>query len=189
MIEKLKEKYRFPEIRPDEEPDKKGWFRVENSAMLRMMLNKDVKVIMEIGSLFGLSTRNILDFAPEATIIAIDTWKGSKEFENHSYLVERKDRYYDIFISSCWDYKDRIIPIKSDSISGMKIAKENGVVPELIYMDASHEYSDVINDIKTAKELFPKAILCGDDCDKPEVNKAVNENGTAYRMDGFWWYS
>ena len=185
-INELKTKYGFPKEIPTEKPDYHGWFKSANSALLRMILTKNTKVVVELGSLFGLSARNMHKFAPNATIICIDTWKGNPGWIDCSYFDDLD--MYKTFLSSCWDFQDRIIPMKEDSQKGMKILSELGIKPDLIYIDASHEYQDVVDDIVMAKELFPNAFICGDDYLKPDVLKAVNENGNYNATDNFWWY-
>jgi len=186
-IERLRKEYDFPKEKPKEKPDYNGWFRAGNSAMLRMMLTERVNVILELGSLFGLSTRNMLNFAPNSIIICIDTWKGNSNWKDCNYFKDKD--LFNIFLATNWELKDRIIPIKTDSISGMKIVKKFKIKPDLIYIDASHEYKDVKKDVETAKELFPQSLLCGDDYDKLEVKKAVDESGNVQMIDGFWWYN
>lgn len=177
-------KYKFPKEKPKVEKKICGWFNSTNSAYLRMMLNKNVKYVMELGSWLGMSARTMADFAPNATVICIDHWKGSIEHQDIFF-----PELYETFLVNCWDYKDRIIPIKEESIVGMKKVYESGIKPELIYVDASHEYEDVKKDIQTAKKLFPDAVICGDDYNRKGVRQAVDENGNVGSDGIFWWYT
>jgi hypothetical protein len=50
-----------------------------------------------------------------------------------------------------------------------------GIEPDLVYVDASHETSDVIRDVETALGLFPNSQIIGDDWDWESVRRAVQD--------------
>jgi hypothetical protein len=52
---------------------------------------------------------------------------------------------------------------------------EVGLEPDLVYVDAEHTYDAVAAELKLARELFPHALLCGDDYDWSGVRRAVDE--------------
>lgn len=151
----------FPDIKPSVNPDPHGWFNRRN----KEILIDDVRtsnIIVELGSWLGQSTRWLCDNS-KATIYAIDHWNGSLEHQNRLDVKDKLPTLFDTFIVNCWDYRDRIKPIRSDSIDGLIELREMNVVPDLIYIDASHEYDDVLNDLEYSHKLFPTAVLIGDD--------------------------
>ncbi len=68
----------------------------------------------------------------------------------------------------------------------------SNVIPDLIYIDASHETEAVYQDLTL---WFPhvegRGILCGDDWNWPSVRKAVEQFATEHHLtiessDNFW---
>jgi hypothetical protein len=58
-----------------------------------------------------------------------------------------------------------------DSCVALRILKEIDVSPDLIYVDANHHYQPVLDDVSLCVELFPDALIVGDE----EVQRAVKE--------------
>lgn len=86
----------------------------------------------------------------------------------------------------------RLIPLRMDSVQALRIIASHNIKPEVIYIDASHHYDFVVNDITTCTELFPDAILVGDDWDNPDVRQAVKDmakrlNKEIYVRGGTCW--
>lgn len=63
--------------------------------------------------------------------------------------------------------------MKMDSAEALRLLKDAGVEPDLIYIDASHHYDFVVKDVTTALDLFPKSLIVGDDWDNLDVRAAV----------------
>lgn len=137
--------------------------RQQLSLVLRALAVKDKVVIAEIGSWIGASTRGILNELPNAYVIAIDWWEGSEDINYFPQLVQKLPTLYETFLVNCWDYKNRLIPLKMKSIEGLTRIHELGINPDLVYVDASHTYQDVLLDLETIYKFFPDTIMCGDD--------------------------
>ena len=83
---------------------------------------------------------------------------------------------YPTFLVIVWDLKNKIIPIRADSVRGLEYLKKINVEPNIIYIDGDHHYEPAKRDISTALRLFPEAILVGDDYGNYEdVRRAVLE--------------
>lgn len=181
----LKEKYRWPEKKPNLEKNAQGWFTKEAAQILGKYLNEETKIVVELGSWFGKSTRHILEAAPNALVIAVDHWKGSKE-HNERIDTEKLKKLYGTFLVNCWDYQDRLIPLKTYTQKGLEEIAEEGLVPDLIYIDAAHDYKSVMADIQKSVALFPTSQIVGDDWNwgkgKP-VRKAVLECANLYGFE------
>lgn len=191
-IETLHEAYRFPAAPPQVPPSDHGWFGPEHVELLTPFLNPSLKVVLEVGSWLGKSTRFIADHAPGALVIAIDTWQGSPEHRNNGEWNRMLPTLYETFLKSCWAYRERIIPIRADSVTALKIVHSHGIKPEVIYLDGSHEYPDVKRDMETILSFFPEADLTGDDFMWPGVERAVKEtarprNVPILRKGNVWW--
>jgi predicted O-methyltransferase YrrM len=170
-----------------------GWFTPHNQKTLRQMLNPDMKVsrtavnntgagldtvhilrlqvVIELGSYAGKSTRFICQHAPNALVYCVDLW--SNEFleqelgHNYNRSGNSKIPYnlYDTFLVNMWREKERLLPLKMLTTEGLKMLSEAGVKPDLIYIDAGHDYEPVLEDIRLSLEYFPGAIIVGDDWD------------------------
>lgn len=160
--------------------------------MLKGAMGPDMKVILELGSWLGKSTRFFASSSLNASVIAIDHWKGSTEHHQNPDWKGFLPTLYETFIKNCWIYKDRIIPVRNDTVSGMKIVAQYEIHPDLIFIDASHDYASVKADLTTALCLFPDAAICGDDYQWSDLQKAIREQVGAGKMQGYfsnnvWW--
>jgi len=154
IMNKLREKYPWPINKPDVTPVNHGWFSNDTkvNGLKKLLKSRSIKVVLEIGSWLGESTKLILNNIPkDACLISIDHWKGSPEHTNKfSFLPV----LYETFLVNCWDHRNRLIPIRENSIAGLKAVNDCGITPDLILIDASHEYADVLKDIQTCVEYF-----------------------------------
>jgi len=152
----------FPYIKPNVNPDPHGWFGEKNKSFLKPLV-ADKKIILELGSWLGKSTRWFLDNSKAANILCVDTWKGSIEHQTKKGIDVKLPNLLDTFVVNCWNYRHKILYFQKDTISGMKEIHDLKIMPDFIYVDASHQYEDVLNDLQTAYDLFPNALICGDD--------------------------
>lgn len=184
-ITKLAKIYPWPDRKPDVMPDPHGWLNQPTKQMLAKHLDGNMKVVVELGSWLGLSSKYILSHAPDAILICVDHWQGSKQARNakNSVMQHRLLTLYETFQVNLWKVRHRVIPIRSDSWRGLEIIHEYGVIPDLVYIDASHEYIDVFKDVDTAVCLFPDSIICGDDWGLPGVRQAITEIARSRNLD------
>ena len=128
--------------------------------------------ILEIGSYEGASWIFFLNILKKANIYCVDTW--SNKFR---YGVTKKSINYNE-IESRFDYnlqryKKRVHKFKTDSSSFFKKINKN-LLFDLIYIDGSHKYEDVLNDARNGFDhLKNSGIIIFDDFNKPEVQKAI----------------
>lgn len=199
LLKKLKRDYPWPLAKPEIPEGANRFVSFEGipDHLFQSNLNGNTRLIVELGSWLGVSARFMLDHAPNAEIVCIDHWKGSKEHFDPS-VKEYEDfqimlpTLYEAFLHECWEYRDRIVPLRVNSLDGLKIIHEYGLRPEVIYVDASHEYEDVKADIELSHTLFPEAILIGDDYQnikgvRHAVNHFMYENGFAVQVAGKGW--
>jgi len=103
----------------------------------------------------------------------VDTWLGSEEHIGYEILNE--DALYREFISNIQPIKHIINPIRMTSIEASKLYEDESL--EFVFIDASHKYEDVMDDLKA---WYPKVkkggIFAGHDYPTWEgVTRAVNE--------------
>ena len=115
---------------------------------------------------------------------AIDHFEGSPE---HEKLID----YYGITIDNLKPIIDKIEVIKNDSVLESK--NYDNEYFDIVYIDASHEYEFVIEDIKNWLPKVKKGgIICGDDYISgwPGVILAVDEifNNKVNVVGGQQWW-
>ena len=102
----------------------------------------------------------------------VDTWKGSIEHQDMDIIKE--DSLYKTFLENIQPVIDIINPIRKTSLEASQMYEDNTL--DFVFLDASHEYNDVIDDIKTwLPKIKNNGILAGHDYGRDDVNKAVND--------------
>jgi hypothetical protein len=157
---------------PGEEP---GWLGAGSEVMLAQSLTPVTGLVVELGAWLGLSTRFIADRAPAATVISVDTWEGSPEHQAQERFARLLPRLFQTFQARCWDYRDRVVPLKAASLDGLRQVHAAGAEPDFVYVDAEHTYEAVSAELGLIRELFPGARVGGDDYDWSGVRRAVDE--------------
>lgn len=155
--------------------DGHGWY-MNKEPMKKLLAENNIKTVIEVGSWLGKSTRHIAKHLPKkGKVYAVDHWLGSAEHQpNGSADCKDLSTLYDQFLSNVIHAKltDKIIPIRMASIDAEKHLSH--VIPDLIYIDASHETEAVYQDLTVwYPHIKGHGILCGDDWTYPEVREAV----------------
>lgn len=186
-MEILKEMYHWPEKKPSVLQDSHSLFG--NHKQMKRILSNDMRIIIELGSWLGASTRFILNNAPNATVIAIDHWKGSTEHQKDMAIyysdvyAKRLKTLYETFLINCWTYKNRLIPLRATTLQGLQIIYNLGIVPDLVYVDASHDFDSVLKDLEKIYSCFPSTLIIGDDW---EWDKMKNDHYPVRRAVKFF---
>jgi hypothetical protein len=142
--------------------------------MLARTLSPDTHLVVELGAWLGLSTRFIASRAPRATILSVDHWKGSPEHQSQERFQKLLPQLYETYLARCWDYRERIVPLRMSTLDGLRTAAEAGLQPDVVFVDAEHSFEAVTAELALARQLFPRAALCGDDYDWRGVREAVD---------------
>ena len=135
------------------------------------------ETIVEVGSWKGASAIHMAQTAGSLglrpTVICIDTWLGTFEVVCLvSYSQQSAPRngwplvYYQFLANVVrTGYGEQIVPLPQTSQIGLRLIRNSGIKPELIYVDASHDYIDVKQDLETSWECvaeklrFPHMVL------------------------------
>lgn len=149
--------------------------------------------IAEIGCWMGRSTRAMADNT-DATIYAIDTWKGSGK-EHEKVLANQPENYLlEEFAKNIGEEhlqgpRHHVRPLEDTSLKAADYL--GGGCYDLrfamIFIDGAHDYESVKADILAWQPLLlPGGMLCGHDFDggRPGVVKAVRELLPNPRMAG-----
>lgn len=155
---------------PDIERAKRieGWMSEPELLWLAEQAEKH-KVIVEIGSYLGRSTRALADNTP-GVVYALDDWYGPRDFpltpEQRKVLASRFCEHMAGVLLT------KVRPVVADH----SIARVDAL-PDMVFIDGDHEYEHVKYDIEEwLPQLAPGGLLCGHDWDVfPGVNRAVQE--------------
>ena len=175
-----------------------GWY-INGPSMEWLIRRSNVKVVIEVGSWLGKSTRHIAQTIPEDGVVyAVDHWMGSPNEDNSSFDILN---LYRQFLSNVIHEKltHKIIPVRMSSLEASQTLK---IKPDLVYIDATHDFTNVMLDLILWYPFVKgHGVLCGDDYfwnDDPSrgggpVKRAVDtfarENNLNVRHDGKWmWY-
>lgn len=153
-----------------------NWFTYDD--LYKSMIEKygNNSHFIEVGCWLGRSTCymgvEIANSNYNIKFDGVDTWEGSIE---HQGLEEIKNgTLYDEFLKNIEPIKHIVNPIRMTSIEASKIYEDNSL--DFVFIDASHEYKDVLDDIT---HWLPKVksggCIAGHDYEYYEVNNAVNE--------------
>ncbi len=170
----LRQDYPYPDRRPDLPEDLQGWCQPEHRQMVARYIDPhSTQLIVELWSWLGASTRLLLELAPHATVVCVDTWAGSPDINNKPEYAAKIPTLFDTFVVNQWRWRDRVIPMRMDSREGLRIIARYEIAPELIYFDTNHATEHVLSELELAWSLFPKARLYGDDWGWESVRAAV----------------
>jgi hypothetical protein len=183
-ISRLRKAFPWPAVKPEvnDSAEFPGWFGAGTDAMMARVLPEHARVVVELGAWLGMSTRHIAKLAPHATIISVDHWEGSPEHLAGAQFQRMLPTLFDSFLSECWQYRDRIIPLRFSTIDGLRTIANYGIEPDLIFIDAEHSYDAVTAELELSTELFPQARLVGDDFDWRGVQDAVQHFAQRHGM-------
>ncbi len=173
-----------------------GWYR-NGPSMEWLIRRTNVKTVIEVGSWLGLSTRHIAKTIPEDGVVyAVDHWLGSPNEDNSSFDIPN---LYRQFLSNVIheNLTDKIIPIRMSSADA---ARTLNIKPDLVYLDATHDFNNVMFDLILWYPFVKgHGVLCGDDYFwnheyplggpvKRAVDAFARENNLIVRDDGWMWY-
>lgn len=127
------------------------WFSMRTPAWNWAFRNHLTQVkaprVLEIGSWEGLSANFILRALPDAHLTCVDTWEGSDEHSGHRLRdVEAR------FDHNVKEFGSRVTKWKGSS---QEFLRGNGeAVFDLIYVDGSHHFADVLVDSFLSHEVL-----------------------------------
>jgi predicted O-methyltransferase YrrM len=179
-----------------------GWFAPDKEKVIgNLIRDNNVKVVVELGSLLGKSTRFIAKCLPDGgKIYAVDHWLGNIEHHEPNVpkrqpIYSKMDTLYERFLSNIIHEKlwDKVIPVRATTLEAVFLINEQ---PDLVFVDASHEYDEVFRDLEAWYPRIKKGgILCGDDWiwgETKPVQRAVKHFANKHNLQCFpcgrvWW--
>ena len=175
-LAELAKQHGWPAERPQVPPfPKRDWLFPGTQAMLAQSVASSTRLIVEVGSWTGRATRYLANLAPQATVIAVDHWEGDSSIRQDPELAAFIPRLYQTFLSECWEHRNQIIPVRANSIEGLRRVAHTGLQPDVVYIDADHSFEAVVADLECTLDLFPRATVVGDDWSWESVRTAVQK--------------
>ena len=154
------------------------WFTYPNLYKKMVTNATENSHFVEVGVWKGRSASfmgvEIINSNKDIKFDCIDTWEGSVEHKEFDIVVNKE--LYNLFIENIEPVKNVINPIKLSSLDAVNLYDDESL--DFVFIDASHEYEDVKNDILA---WLPKVkvggILAGHDYLQmwPGVIMAVDE--------------
>lgn len=159
--------------------DLQGW-GFESDIFEHVIATYRPQIVVEIGSWKGANANKMASLLkkyaiPDPQLICIDTWLGSVE-----HWLERVDRDHFKSLDTKWgrpsiynqfmanvlltNNADVIIPFPANSSVAMNFLAAKDLSADAIYIDAGHEYEDVLADLRGSWKLVrPGGVIFGDD--------------------------
>jgi len=163
-----------------------GWFNSGQRKLYEYQVKHsiDKSHFVEVGAWKGRSSSymgiEILNSDKDIKFDVVDTWLGSEEHAHKKDLSIIKNTLYEDFLENIQPCISVINPIRTTSIEASKLYEDNSL--DFVFIDASHKYNDVKEDIKSWLTKVRKGgILAGDDIIWSGVERAVKESLPEYQ--------
>lgn len=159
-------------------PEAVGWANSHSPNLAKLVIGAET--VVEVGSFTGASVTWMAHHNPAAQFYCVDTFLGSPEITDDGNTPTQYGRklYLERFLFNtyCAGIADKITPIIATSTQGARILRGKGVLADLIYIDAGHDYLECYNDLVAYNVLLkrPGVMLVDDFHDNwPGVIAAV----------------
>lgn len=179
--------------------DPHGYY-INEKQLNKVIYEKKPKIMIELGTWLGMSTRSIASQIPDGCIFyTVDHFLGSNEAAHQIQNADKIPLLYEKFLSNVIHAGlcHKIRPLRMTTLDAAEYFKKNQIKADIIYVDASHDFDSVYKDLVTYLPLLnDEGILCGDDWgwgDDLPVQRAVikfaNENNFYVDIgDNFWFW-
>lgn len=150
-----------------------GWLLSEPELWWLYHTAQRMNSIVEVGSFCGRGTHALLNGC-NGLVFAIDHFKGSLKAEDATYNLDAKK----CFLRNVGGYEHLKLLEMSSLEASCKFADR---AVDMIFIDASHLYEDVLADILA---WYPKTsrLLCGHDYSLEGVQRALEESALPYKQ-------
>jgi glycosyltransferase involved in cell wall biosynthesis len=160
----------WPSSKPDLQRNRNcNWLRPEHHHMLKEALTEDTKCVLEVGVGAGLTNCAIADYASEAKIVVADQWFDTIDSDMRRQACRS---LLDQFCVNSWDFRDRITILNASARSAIQMASAIGFRPQVLVI-ACNNLSGLAQDIATAMDLFPDAVVLGDNWYWPAIRRLL----------------
>jgi len=173
-------------------PDLQGWGS-QHRYLTEAIETLRPTVVVEVGVWKGASVIHMAsrmrELAIDGVVIAVDTWLGAWDhwvddrWFRELGLLEPAGGIFATFLRNVRDagLEDYIVPLPLDSINAAQVLSRYDVVPDVVHIDAGHDYTAVRADIEQWWPMIrPGGLMIGDDYragnDWPGVKRAFDDH-------------
>ena len=149
---------------------------VPATPLATLILDRDYKRGVEVGVWVAHSSRLILGLPPVEKLYMVDAWRVYKKCVGPQPGL---DAMYDFVCSVTERFGERAEILRMFSVDAAKVVPKD---LDFVFLDASHDYESVKEDIEAWRDhVRPGGVLSGDDYDlypiphSMEVHKVVDE--------------
>ncbi len=156
-----------------------GWFTFKD-LYTEMVKNYDDAVFVEVGTWKGKSASymatEIANSNKNIKFYCIDPWTGEtldSDPKGYDCIEKMEGTLFEHFLQNVHLVRNYLTPIRGLSNECVKHFDDSSL--SFVYIDASHDYKSVLNDLEIWYPKIKKGgVLAGHDYPKPGVLKAVN---------------
>jgi hypothetical protein len=132
-----------------------------------LIRERGASVLLEIGSFLGGSTLRWLRASPDLVVVAVDPWAdgwagdylAGRGYPDQRDGLNAANGLFEMFLRNVRPFSERVVPVRAASPMVLDELAQLGLRPDLVFIDAAKLTGDLV----TASELWPEAILTGDD--------------------------
>ena len=170
----------FAQLPQRQSPDGVGGWYSDHPVFEELIRTRRPKRLVEVGSLLGASAIHIATMLQhhnvEGELTCVDTFLGSREHffdmrdQRDAMLAAGRYHFFDEFLGNVAQAgcSQIVTPFPQSSTTAARIFREAGRKFDFIYLDASHEYRDVLSDLREWWPLVDAGgVLVGDDFEDP----------------------
>jgi len=179
LIDRIFTKNPYADFNEDLSVDIQGW-GTNGDTLNKLIDEVKPSLIVEVGSWKGASAigmaKHVKETGLNCEILCVDTWLGSLEHMNWPPLKNGYPQIYYQFLKNvtAFSLQDIITPFPNTSSIAHQWLLKEGITPNLVYIDGSHDGFDVYNDLSMYYEIIDEGgIVCGDDYAWNDVKGAV----------------
>lgn len=164
----------YPAVNIEDAINIDGWMSIRELHYLARTA-RDAKIILEVGSYKGRSTRALADNT-DGVIYCVDPWNGDY-YNDDGTLSNIKTNVFEEFHNNLRDHIDsgRVHPVMCKFCD---LDRALVPAPDFVFIDGDHRYQNLIDDIIKARSMMSNGgILSGHDYNMPgwpSVQKAVD---------------
>ena len=188
--------------------DLQGW--TDALTIFEPLINSlEPNLIIEVGSWKGQSAirmaKHLESKGSPGKVLCVDTWLGGLEHWKKKGSVKKpwfeylklQNGYPSIYYQFLSNVvhsgmQDRIIPLPQTSLIAARLLKHYNIKSKMIFIDASHDTHDVVQDLTHYFPLLERGgVIFGDDYTWPSVEMAVKHfcksNSLEFVVEGVVW--
>jgi len=172
--------------------DLQGW-KTKSKIYNRLINEIRPNLLIEVGTWKGCSAihmaKHIKKINLDCKLLCVDTWLGGLEHWLQKNIKTRpwyeylklKNGYPTLYYQFLYnviksEVEDIIVPFPNTSLVAARFLKRSEVEADLIYIDGSHDETDVYLDLVSYYDILSnKGIIFGDDYTYPTVRNALHK--------------